>query len=312
MPPAGTTFHCVNDTAPLETITLVREACARRGVEFLEVYAPDFDYAPERQLRGGALLYRPATSMAAIRVEQFLFGEGVATFYTDLDSIFFEPFTSTLLHQRAGLPIPATVYCSTTDRRVLDGYVERLGGFPVVAKMQGGSRGVGVMRVDSRPALYSLVDYVLAQGRNPLLTAYVADAVHWRVVVIGDRAVAAYRNAAERDDFRTYVRDEVSDFTAEPPSAMAEIAVSAVRVLHNELGGVDLLEDPHGRLSLLEANFPCYFADAERVAGIDISGMMVDHLLAKAQRLAGVPARPRRAGVRRGSAPSRRARRSAR
>lgn len=57
-------------------------------------------------------------------------------------------------------------------------------------KALGHSRGVGVIRADSLASLFSIVDFALAENNRPLLTSYVPDAVHWRFVVVGDRAVA--------------------------------------------------------------------------------------------------------------------------
>ena len=134
------------------------------------------------------------------------------------------------------------------------------------------------------PALFSLVDYVKSMGGYPLLTAYIEDAVHWRVVVIGDRAVAAYQNCTEPDDFRTYAREELSDYVR-PSFAMADLSVRAVQTVRCEFGGVDILAQPDGRMYVLEANFPCYFPQAQLVAGVDIAGMMIDYLQRKATRL---------------------------
>jgi glutathione synthase/RimK-type ligase-like ATP-grasp enzyme len=152
-------------------------------------------------------------------------------------------------------------------------------------KMLGGERGIGVMRVDSFPALFSLMDYSRACGSDPLLCAYIEGAVHWRLVVVGDRVVAAYKNITEAEDFRTYAGEDLSDYQAPVDPEMARIAVRATHALGYELGGVDLLQAPDGRIYLLESNFPCYFPQAQLVAGIDISGMMIDHLLGKAGRL---------------------------
>jgi glutathione synthase/RimK-type ligase-like ATP-grasp enzyme len=254
-------------------------------VEFVEVKAPLFDYAPQRRLTAGDLLYRPATSLAAMRVEQFLINEGVATFYADPDVMAFNCLTSPLTFDRAGLPIPPTVYCSTTNRAVLRGYVERLGGFPIVMKMLGGEGGVGVVRVDSFPALFSQMDYARACGNHPLLCAFIDNAVHWRLIVIGDRVVAGYRNITEPEDFRTYANNDLSNYQAPIDPKMADIAIRAVRAIKSEFGGVDLLQAPDGQIYLLEANFPCYYPQAQMVAGIDISGMMIDHLIEKAQRM---------------------------
>jgi hypothetical protein len=280
-----TRFFCVNDGVPHETTDLLREACERRDVAYLEIDATSFDFEAARRLEPGDLMYRPAISTAAMRVEQFLYAPGVATFYKHDDSMFFDALSSPLHFERAGLPIPRTFYCSNADRTLLRSFVERLGGFPVVVKLLGGQRGVGVMRADSYPSLFSLIDYALWQGKNPLITAYIADAVHWRVVVVGTRAVAAYKNPPDSDDFRTSGGDDPADFTANPPARLAEIAVRAVDVLQNEFGGVDILEHPSGRCYLLEANFPCYFPHAQTVAGIDVAGAMLDYLLEKRARL---------------------------
>ena len=284
-------FFCINDDVPEETARVLREACEARGVEYHEIDARRFDYAPARRLAAGDLLYRPATSVAAMRAEQFLLDRGVATFYAEEDGAFFDCTNSTLRFERAGLPIPPTVYCSTTDRATLRAYVERLGGFPVVIKAPGGEGGVGVMRADSFPALFSIVDYAVSLGAHPLLCAYLANAVHWRLVVIGDRVAASYRNITAAEDFRTFAGEDLEDYRAPIAPEMAEIAVGAVRALRYEFGGVDLLQTPDGRNWLLEANFPCYFPQAQLVAGIDLSGMMIDHLLAKAERLAAREAR---------------------
>src|SRR3954447_20769391 len=109
-------LHCVNDGVPSETITLLSAACAARSVEFREVQAAAFDFEPDARLEPGELLFRPAVSLLAQRVEQHLFAPGVATFYRGPLDIYFNPTSSPTLHQRAGVPVPRTIYCSTRDR----------------------------------------------------------------------------------------------------------------------------------------------------------------------------------------------------
>jgi glutathione synthase/RimK-type ligase-like ATP-grasp enzyme len=140
--------------------------------------------------------------------------------------------------------------------------------------------------------LFSLVDYALAEGRNPHLSAYVAGATHWRLIVVGRRVAAAYRNVALRDDFRTAADEgDPALFAQAAPRALAAAAVRAVRVLETEFGGVDVLQDRRGRGLVLECNFPCYFAHPQQAAGVDVAGMMVEHLLVKARRLQRRPPR---------------------
>jgi hypothetical protein len=280
-------FVCVDDGVPAETPNLLRLACQARDIPFDSVDPRGFEFREETRLAAGDLLFRPAVSSAAQRVEQYLYRPGVATFYPAPDDIYFATTNPVLLHERVGLPLPRNIPCHTKDRAFVRACVDRLGGLPLIVKVMGGSGGVGVMTATTLPALFSLVDYLYDLGVAPYLMAYVDNAVHWRVVVVGDRAVAAYRNTLEEDDFRTYAGEATEDYFADVRPDLAELAVRAVGVVRRETGGVDLLEHPSGRIYLLEANFPCYFPQAQLVAGIDIAGMMVDHLVAKSHALAG-------------------------
>jgi glutathione synthase/RimK-type ligase-like ATP-grasp enzyme len=63
---------------------------------------------------------------------------------------------------------------------------------------------------------------------------------------------------------------------------LATLAVEAVRALHLELGGVDILARDGGAY-VLESNFPFSFQRAQLTYGFDIAAAIVDHLLRKAQ-----------------------------
>lgn len=55
----------------------------------------------------------------------------------------------------------------------------------------------------------------------------------------------------------------------------------AAHALGYDFAGVDILLHPSGRAYLLEANFPCFFPQAERFGRADVAGLMVEHLLAR-------------------------------
>lgn len=280
----GQRLAFVDDGTPAETGDLLAAACAARGIGFDRVAATGFAFDPAARLPPGSLLYRGGVSLAAERVEQFLHGPGVATFHADPQGPFFLPDNAPLLFQRHGLPVPRQLPLLGSDRDVLRAAVQRLGGLPLVVKLGGGEGGIGTIRVDSLAALFSLADYLLAGGKSPSLCAYVPEALHWRVVVVGGRAVAAYPNPIDDDDFRSHGTDDAAACTATPDPALAALAVAATAALRLEFAGVDLLAHASGRLFVLEANFPCYFAHAELLAGIPIAAAMVDHLAAKADQ----------------------------
>ncbi len=281
MPPLAPKFYCVNDSVPAETTRLLEQACRRRRVDYHEIETATFDFNPKRRLKPGDLLYTPAVAPAAGCVQQFLWTEGVVTFFTDPNLMFYDCLNYPLLFERAELPGPRTFPLTTNQRPLLRSLVKRIGGLPAIIKVPGWSNGIGVIRVDSAAALFSVVDCLLAQRSQPSLCEYIPGALHWRVIVIGDRAVACYRNPLIPEDFRSHVTENKKDYFIQVPEALAKIAVKAVHTLRLEFGGVDILQTRTGKHYLLETNFPCYFPQAQKVAGIDIAGMMLDHLLAK-------------------------------
>lgn len=280
-------FYFIDANVPPETPRLLRESCEQREIEFVQIDAPTFDYEPSHRAGPGDMLYCAGTSAAAGFVEEHLYQKGVATFYSSADGPLTRTASPLLVLQRAGVPVPRWVHVVTGDRGLLRRYVERMGGFPVILKFAGFSRGMGVTRIDSLPSLFSIVDHTLASGSHPLLCAYVHPATHWRAVVVGDRVVSHYRNVTDKDDFRTSGSDREEDYRVSAPAGLEETAVAAVRALGHEFGGVDVLEHPSGRLYVLESNHPCYFASAQLAIGTDVSGAMVEHLLRKAKTLAG-------------------------
>ena len=269
-------------TVPEETVSLLRDACRERGIPFEVITAKTFDYDPAKRLEAGDLLYTCGTSVAASRAEQFLFAPGVATFYATENGIFFNVRSQAQLAEFTGLPMPKTVYLGSSSPALLRKQVERVGGFPVVLKVIGRSSGIGVMLAESMASLRSQVDFAIAQGHNPLLCQYIRDAVHWRIIVLGRRMIASYRNKQMADDFRSCGSTDRADFDARPPEPAIEAAIRAAAMCGHEFAGVDVLEDPTGNVSFLEANFPCYYPHAQLHGGTDIAGPMVDFLSAKA------------------------------
>jgi hypothetical protein len=271
-------------SVPEESVSLLRDACSRRGIAFDAICAKGFDFDPTQRLQPGDLLYNAATSVASRRVEQFVYAPGVATFYSSPNRIYFAPHTHTLVTASAGIPMPKTVYVSSSDSRLLRKQAERVGGFPLVIKVLGRSAGVGTMLVESTASLQSVVEFAIAQGHSPLLCQFIPDAVHWRVIVLGPSAVAGYRNKRRPGDFRSYASTEKEDLDAQPPGLVVKAAVRGTAACELEFAGVDVLEDRVGGVWFLEANFPCYYPHAQVHGGTDIAGSMVDYLVAKAVR----------------------------
>ena len=274
----GPPFYCLDDGVPVETVEYLRAACADRGLPF-EVLDPALVDGRRPPLEPGSILFSPATSWTAERVEQQLWQPGVRSFHRRPEGPFVQTLNPLLAFARAGLPVPRFAWITSGDRDALRALVDDLGGLPLVLKAEPGEGGVGTLRVDSYPALMSVVDLIRSRGTTPMALSYVPDAMHLRLIVVGDEVVAAYRNPLKADDFRSEPSYDPADYDIEVEPDWAEVAVEASRVVGYAFAGVDLLLHPSGRVYLLEANFPCYYAQAMELGVTDVAGAMVDYLM---------------------------------
>jgi hypothetical protein len=271
-------FFCITQPFLEATNEVLQAACQSRDVQFVPVMPDEFVPSARLTPRAGDMLYRAATHISADRIEKLLWRPAVAAFY---ETPFFECTSQTIWLERNGLPTMRAAHTLPRDRILLERIVKKLGGFPVVAKVPGGEGGQGVIRVDSLPALFSLLDFAPASAT---LMEYFEHVVAFRLVVLGKRVIATEARHPGAFDFRSNAMGGALIGRVKTPQRLARIALEAAKALRLEFGGVDLLEDKRGRVRIAELNFPCYFADQQRDSGIDIAGKMVDYLLAKSRR----------------------------
>jgi hypothetical protein len=281
-------FHLLVDGTPRPVRDLLARACEGLGVAYQEVLVRAVD-PRAGPLPRGSMLFNPSGSADAARVECQLFAPGVATFHAD-DLL--GPYQTVLdpfgAFACCGLPVPPSVRVVRAEPSELSAIVAQLGGLPVVIKVSGGENGAGVIRADTMLALRSTVQALTLRGGAPLLQAYVPNAVHWRLIVVGSQVVSAYRNVARVDDFRTGPSDDPADFGLVPPAPLVDVARRAAAVLGTEFAGVDLLVREDDTVFLLEANSPCWFPAAQEHEGTpDVAAAMVSWLTHKARRLTG-------------------------
>lgn len=273
---------------PDEDLTIqLASAATAADVEPVIIDPVYFDHVNPPVLNVGDMLYRVATTHESCVIEQLLVHSGIATCYREPSGAFIIWDNQTLLLARHGIAVPRTFHAMTTDRDELKRRVEALGGLPVILKVPGKSLGVGVVRVDNWPTLYSVADALeSAHGSDVHLMTCVEPADHWRVLVVNGEVSAAYQNLPQENDFRTCVdEDQKTCFTTAPPQESTALAVAACEVLGLEFGGVDVLTHSSGRSYILEVNFPCYFAHPKHAIGLDVAAHLVSHLKTKGQQL---------------------------
>ncbi|HET6923291.1 MAG TPA: RimK family alpha-L-glutamate ligase [Anaeromyxobacteraceae bacterium] len=177
---------------------------------------------------------------------------------------------------RFGLDIPRTVMCRYRDE--VPQAVEQVGGLPCIIKLLRGAQGVGVMIANSVDEVEGMLDTLWHLGQEILLQEFVAESRgrDVRALVVGDRVVAAMRRQARTGEFRSNLHRGGEGKPVSLARDYAEAAVKASRVIGLEVAGVDMLEARTGP-KIMEVNSSPGFEGLERVTGVDIARLYVEH-----------------------------------
>jgi len=175
----------------------------------------------------------------------------------------------------AGLPCPDTVFVN--DASGFRPAVDRLGGYPVVAKPVNARQGEGVMRIEDAADAQRRILAGLDRRRGVMVQRYIAldGRRNIRVLVIGGEAICAASLTPRQGDFRANFHLGGDIRSIDLPADLADLAVAAAATVGCDVAGVDLMVEKNGRPLIGEVNYAPGFRGMEAASGLDIAGRIV-------------------------------------
>lgn len=257
------------------------EASKARSIEYVRIIEGETDPLTLAPATKEDIVYRSASSEWGKSVERLLL-------HGNCRSIYFDPKTAITgkggsYHHfiRDDIPAIPSIGFLPIKKRDTQSYADAVGGFPLVIKVFGGMEGVGVIRVDSIEGLNSIGDFL---RKDPQLQyrvmQYIPHKYYGRLVVVGDRVVAATRDMAPLGDFRANARGPREEKGAAHTFSkeVEDIAIRAARSVGVYFSGVDVLLGDDGLIYVAEANAPFNFAETQRITKQDIAGALLSYL----------------------------------
>lgn len=171
--------------------------------------------------------------------------------------------------------VPRTIWSVTRDRGLLRKYVDQLGGFPIVIKTFGGTRGVGVIQVSGWPSLFSMCDLLVAKSIDFALREFIPSESCERLVVLGNSVIACSTRPNAVDDFRS----DGTDPRGGPMVHSCEIQTLAIQATHAvnfNFAGVDVIVDKRdNKPYILEVNCPLDLVATSRITGVNVAERLI-------------------------------------
>ena len=180
---------------------------------------------------------------------------------------------------KAGVPTPKTLVAFTEDSAIKA--LEKVG-YPAVLKPVVGSWGrliAPLKDLESARAILETREFMFPLYQVFYIQEMIENLLRdIRCFVIGDRAVAAMYRYPSPGEWRTNVarggRAEACEITPE----LERLCVKAVEAVGGGAFGVDVMETPDG-LVVHEVNYTTEFKALTESAGVDVPGLLLDHLI---------------------------------
>ena len=184
-----------------------------------------------------------------------------------------------------GIPMPDSVYaplCYYADAQIDEVFlkgVEKLG-YPLVAKKCFGSLGAGVYLINNYLELEAF------ENKNKLEAHFYQKFIgrggqDLRCIVIGGKFVCAMKRV-NKIDFRSNIEQGGRGEKYKPDAELIALCEKAAKILKLDYCGIDVLTDSDGKRYICEVNSNAFFAEAERVCGVNVAKKYAELIIKKA------------------------------
>lgn len=187
---------------------------------------------------------------------------------------------STLQHLAAsGVAVPDSFFISSLD--AAQTAVNRLGGYPAIAKKINGRQGEGVFLLECENDAKKVAEAILENGAGMLVQRFVPvkGRRDIRVLVIGEKCAGAMALVPPGDEFRANYHLNSSAVTVTLSREMKQIAVKAAKAVGLDIAGVDMMVDQNGNIMVVEVNYSPGFKGLEKTTRLDIADRIINHSL---------------------------------
>lgn len=191
------------------------------------------------------------------------------------------------LLSQLGIGMPTTVCADSPDDT--EDLLTMLGEPPHVLKLVEGTQGKGVVLADSRSASMSLAEAFRGVKAQFLMQEFIREAhgTDLRAFVVGGKVVASMVRRAREGEFRSNLHRGGKALRTRITREERETAEQAAAAMGLNVAGVDLLRSDRGAL-VLEVNSSPGLEGIEGASGVDVAGLVIEHVeraAAKHQRL---------------------------
>ena len=150
---------------------------------------------------------------------------------------------------------------------------------PLIMKLLQGTQGNGMVLAETMKAAESVMSAFKQVDADILVQEFIKESsgIDIRVIVVGNKVVAAMQRVAPEGEFRSNVHRGAATKHIDLTSEEKEIAIKSTKVLGLNVAGVDLMRSKRGPL-VLEVNSSPGLQGIELLTGADVAGEIISYI----------------------------------
>ncbi len=151
--------------------------------------------------------------------------------------------------------------------------------YPFIMKTLRGSKGVGVMFVESERSLKALVAvlYKLDEDVELIVQEFIESDGDVRVQVLGNEIIGAMKRVQIKGDFRSNISQGAEGKPFKLTDEQKEICINAHKSVNGAWTAVDFIVNEKGETFVLEVNSSPGTAGFEDATGVNVAKLVIEH-----------------------------------
>ena len=176
-----------------------------------------------------------------------------------------------------GIDMPITGYASHTMD--IHDVIEKVGKTPLIMKLLQGTQGNGMVLAETMKAAESVMNAFKQVDADILIQEFIKESsgVDIRVIVVGNKVVAAMQRVAPEGEFRSNVHRGAATKHINLTLDEEKIAIKSTKILGLSVAGIDLMRSKRGPL-VLEVNSSPGLQGIELLTGADVAGEIISYI----------------------------------
>ncbi|OQB05523.1 MAG: Ribosomal protein S6 modification protein [bacterium ADurb.Bin212] len=190
-------------------------------------------------------------------------------------------FHANSLLQNFGIPIPK-IYKPGLNYNS-DDIIETIG-LPLILKANTGNQGKGVVYIDNKLSLISIIDCLINLNEDFFLQEFVLEAAADcpRAVLIGGELIAAYGRSSKKDDFRAKLKDGKFGGFMKISEKDQEVFKKIYKLTELDILGIDFCVTDHG-IKIIEVNAYPGLGNIYKASGLNLAENFYQHAINRLQ-----------------------------